>query len=123
MTHMVQDVPWHSIPRAPANDSGHGAPDGELMLAEPRTKTKKPPMYKVILMNDDYTPMDFVVTVLESIFRKDHADAIDLMMRVHQKGKAMVAIYTREVAETKVDQVIEYARMNEYPLQCTMEAE
>lgn len=107
----------------PNRKSPDHAPDGELMLAEPQTKTRKPPMYKVVLMNDDYTPMDFVVTVLEAIFRKPHEEALDLMMTVHNKGAALVGVYTREVAETKVDQTVEYARMNEYPLQCTMEAE
>ena len=96
---------------------------GDVMLAEPQTKTKRPPMYKVILLNDDYTPMDFVVSVLEQIFRKTHAQALELMLQVHEKGSAMVGIYTRDVAETKVDAVIEYARMNDYPLQCTLESE
>lgn len=96
---------------------------GDLMVAEPKTRTKRPPMYKVILLNDDYTPMDFVVVVLEQIFRKTHEMALNLMLEVHQKGAAMAGIYTRDVAETKVDQVIEYARINEYPLQCTLETD
>jgi ATP-dependent Clp protease adaptor protein ClpS len=108
----MTSTPSHSSP-----------PDGELMLAEPQTKTKKPPMYKVVMMNDDYTPMDFVVTVLEGIFRKTHEEALDLMMKVHKKGATLVGVYTRDVAETKIDQTIEYARMHEYPLQCTLEAE
>lgn len=97
--------------------------DGDVMIAEPKTKVKRPPMYKVILLNDDYTPMDFVVTVIEQIFRKTHTEAMELMFTVHKKGAAVVAVYTRDVAETKVDQVVEYARINEYPLQCIMEAE
>ena len=97
--------------------------DGELMLAEPETKTKKPPMYKVVMLNDDYTPMDFVVMVLESIFRKTHEEAMELMMNVHKKGATLVGVYTRDIAETKIDQTIEYARMHEYPLQCTLESE
>ena len=88
-----------------------------------RTKTKQPPLYKVILLNDDYTPMDFVVMVLEHIFRKSHEEAASLMLQVHQKGSALCGVYTRDVAETKVDQVIEYARINDYPLQCTLEPE
>lgn len=95
--------------------------DGELLTAQPKTKPKRPPFYRVILLNDDYTPMDFVVNVLEQVFRKNHEDAIDIMMAVHNKGAATCGVYTRDVAETKVDQVIEYARINEYPLQCVME--
>lgn len=114
----------HDSERMDAPEEG-GRPefDGEVLIAEPQTKVKRPPMYKVILLNDDYTPMDFVVTVIEQIFRKSHTEAMDLMFTVHKKGAAVVAIYTRDVAETKVDQVIEYARINEYPLQCIMETE
>lgn len=93
------------------------------MVAEPVTKTKRPPMYKVILLNDDYTPMDFVVMVLEQIFRRTHAEAMKIMLEVHQKGAGLAGVYTRDVAETKVDQVIEYARINDYPLQCALEPE
>lgn len=96
---------------------------GGLMVAEPKTKTKRPPMYKVILLNDDFTPMDFVVMVLEQIFRRPHADALNVMLEVHQKGAGLAGVYTRDVAETKVDQVVEYARINEYPLQCALEPE
>jgi len=102
---------------------GEGAEAGGLMVAEPTTKTKRPPMYKVILLNDDYTPMDFVVMVLEQIFRKNHADALNVMLEVHQKGAGLAGVYTRDVAETKVDQVTEYARINDYPLQCALESE
>lgn len=108
---------------APRSGGGTTEMDGEVMIAEPKTKVKRPPMYKVILLNDDYTPMDFVVTVIEQIFRKSHTEAMELMFTVHKKGAAVVAIYTRDVAETKVDQVIEYARIHEYPLQCIMEVE
>jgi ATP-dependent Clp protease adaptor protein ClpS len=104
-------------------DRGNGQRQGDVMVAEPKTKTKRPPMYKVILLNDDYTPMDFVVMVLEQIFRKNHADALNVMLEVHQKGAGLAGVYTRDVADTKVDQVIEYARINDYPLQCTLEQE
>ena len=97
--------------------------DGELMVADPGLKPKRPPMYKVVLMNDDYTPMDFVVMVLESVFHKDHAEALEIMLQVHSKGAAVVGIYTRDVAETKAGIVVEHARINEYPLQCTVEKE
>jgi ATP-dependent Clp protease adaptor protein ClpS len=97
--------------------------EGGLLVAEPKVQTKRPPMYKVILLNDDYTPMDFVVMVLEQIFRIPHHDALNVMLEVHQKGAGLAGVYTRDVAETKVDQVIEYARINDYPLQCTLEPE
>lgn len=97
--------------------------DGEVMIVPAKTKPKRPPFFKVVLLNDDYTPMDFVVTILETIFRKTHEEAVDLMMQVHQKGAAVCGVYTRDVAETKTDQVIEYARINDYPLQCIVEQE
>lgn len=102
-----------------------GLPDGagDVMVATPKTQTKRPPMYKVILLNDDYTPMNFVVMVLEQIFRKNHEDALNVMLEIHHKGAGLAGVYTRDVAETKVDQVIEYARINEYPLQCALEQE
>ena len=107
----------------------HGDRDGlsqgstDLMVAEPETKTKRPPKYKVILLNDDYTPMDFVVMVLEQIFRRSHEEALNVMLEVHQKGAGLAGVYTRDVAETKADLVTEYARINEYPLSCTLEPE
>lgn len=116
----------HDARMGAKSDGDSGFPDGthsNVMLAEPLVKTKRPPMYKVILLNDDYTPMDFVVSVLEQIFRKTHAQALQIMLQVHEKGAAPAGIYTRDVAETKVDQVVEYARMNDYPLQCTLEQE
>ncbi len=103
------------------NANGDAEADGELLLAPAKVKPKRPPMYKVILLNDDYTPMEFVVTVIEHIFRRSHTEAVELMLQVHHKGAAVVGIYTRDVAETKVEQVVEYARINEYPLQCTLE--
>ncbi len=95
----------------------------DLMVAEPEVKTKRPPKYKVILLNDDYTPMDFVVMVLEQIFRRSHEEALNVMLEVHQKGAGLAGVYTRDVAETKVDLVTEYARINEYPLSCALEPE
>lgn len=86
-----------------------------------KTKSKKPSMYKVMLLNDDFTPMEFVVYVLERVFRKNHDEATDIMLKVHSDGVATAGIYTYEVAETKVDQVMSLARKNEHPLQCTME--
>ena len=88
-----------------------------------RKKTKKPAMYKVLLLNDDYTPMEFVVMVLERCFNKVHADAIKIMLHVHQKGVGVCGLYTYEVAETKVTQVMDLAREHQHPLQCTLEKE
>jgi len=84
-------------------------------------KTKKPQQYKVLLLNDDYTPMEFVVLVLEEVFKKGTEDAYTIMMHVHQKGVGVCGIYTFEVAETKVTQVMDKARENGHPLQCTLE--
>jgi ATP-dependent Clp protease adaptor protein ClpS len=116
---------WRVRMGASEQGGNGGLPDrqSDVMVAEPKTQTKRPPLYKVILLNDDYTPMDFVVMVLEQIFRKTHAEALDVMLQVHQKGAGIAGIYTRDVAETKVDQVVEYARINDYPLQCTLESE
>ena len=86
-----------------------------------RSKTKKPAMYKVLLLNDDYTPMEFVVEVLEKFFSKQSEEALRIMLHVHQKGVGVCGVYTYEVAETKVTQVVDYARENQHPLQCTLE--
>ena len=85
------------------------------------TKTKKPSMYKVLILNDDYTPMEFVVLVLERFFNKTREQATRVMLHVHQKGVGVCGVYTFEVAETKVTQVMDFARQNQHPLQCTME--
>lgn len=88
-----------------------------------KTKVKKPAMYKVLLLNDDFTPMEFVVYVLERVFRKSNHEANNIMMKIHTDGVGIAGIYTYEVAETKVDQVMSMARKHEHPLQCTMERE
>lgn len=88
-----------------------------------RPKTKRPPMYKVLLLNDDFTPMEFVVHILERLFAMSHAQAIEVMLTVHKKGLAVVGVFSHEVAETKVAQVMELARRQQHPLQCTMEKE
>ena len=97
-----------------------GRPD---TLLKPKPKTKKPNMYKVILLNDDYTPMDFVIHILEKFFNKSRADATEIMLHVHRRGVGICGIFTYEIAETKVTQVMDYARMHEQPLQCTLEKE
>ncbi|MGH1456487.1 MAG: ATP-dependent Clp protease adapter ClpS [Alphaproteobacteria bacterium] len=98
------------------------SPENGLTL-KTRQKTQKPSMYKVLLLNDDYTPMEFVVHVLESIFKKNRQEATDIMLHVHRRGVGVCGIFTFEVAETKVAQVMDFARANEQPLQCTMEKE
>ncbi|MGJ8611452.1 MAG: ATP-dependent Clp protease adapter ClpS [Octadecabacter sp.] len=88
-----------------------------------RPKTKRPPLYKVMILNDDYTPMEFVVHILERFFGMTHDQSVELMYVVHQKGLAVVGVYSHEIAETKVAQVMDLAGQNQHPLQCTMEKE
>ena len=96
--------------------------DGPI-VQEAKPKLQKPQLYKVILLNDDYTPMEFVVIVLERFFSKNREDATRIMLQVHQKGIGVCGIYTREIAETKVRQVLSYAQEQQHPLQCTLEPE
>ena len=94
-----------------------------LVLTKSKLKTKKPSMYKVLLLNDDFTPMEFVVLILERFFNADHQRAVSIMLTIHQKGLAVVGVYPHEIAETKVTQVMDFSRKNQHPLQCTMEKE
>lgn len=96
--------------------------DGEI-LERTRQETRKPDLYKVLLLNDDYTTMDFVVEVLESVFNKQPAEAFRIMMAVHTQGRGLCGVYTHEVAETKVETVMELARDNGFPLRAAMEPE
>jgi len=95
--------------------------DGGLALAEARPKLKPPKQYKVIVNNDDYTPMEFVVEVLMTFFSMDESKAARVMMSVHTKGKGICGVFSHEIAETKVDQVNEFSRINQHPLMCSME--
>jgi ATP-dependent Clp protease adaptor protein ClpS len=95
--------------------------DGDLAIQELKPELQPPSMYKVILLNDDYTPMDFVVEVLESFFRMTQEQAARVMMSVHNKGVGVCGIFTRDIAETKVVQVNEYSQNNQHPLLCAME--
>ncbi|WCL55690.1 ATP-dependent Clp protease adapter ClpS [Gimibacter soli] len=104
-------------------DIGKTGGTGTGVLTRPEAKTKKPSMYKVLLLNDDYTPMEFVVHVLQRFFRMTVEDATQVMLHVHQKGVGICGVFTYEVAETKVNQVLSLARQHEHPLQCTMEKE
>ncbi len=111
-------------PRGPGGP-GNGE-DGEGrtgIVTKTRPKTKKPSLYKVLLLNDDYTPMEFVILVLEKYFAKSPEEATRIMLHVHQKGVGVCGVFTYEVAETKVTQVMDVARQNGHPLQCTMEKE
>ena len=100
--------------------TGHH-PDESLIVQEAKPKLKRPPLFKVILINDDYTPMEFVVHVLEVFFSLDRETATRIMLEVHTRGKGICGIYTHEIAETKVSQVNCYSRENQHPLLCTME--
>ena len=114
----------HNAPRM-NEDDGHenqGEDHNQTgLLIKTRPKTKKPSMYKVLLLNDDYTPMEFVVHILEKVFNKSRQEATDIMLHVHRRGVGLCGVYTYEIAETKVTQVMDFARANEQPLQCTLE--
>lgn len=124
----------------PAGDHRLSAPDGSVtgsddsekggdkdgddqvgVVTKTQTKTKQPSMYKVLILNDDYTPMEFVVMVLKRFFKMDMEQATRVMLHVHQKGVGVCGVFSYEVAETKVNQVMDFARQNQHPLQCTLE--
>ena len=102
-------------------DDDGGFQTGIAVKTKP--KTKKPSMYKVMLLNDDYTPMEFVTQVLEQFFNKSQEEATRIMLHVHRRGVGLCGVFTFEIAETKVMQVMDYAKRNQYPLQCIMEKE
>tara|TARA_B100000780_G_scaffold177889_1_gene124709 strand:+ start:320 stop:658 length:339 start_codon:yes stop_codon:yes gene_type:complete len=108
---------WILATDTPESESNVG------VALDTRPKTKRPPLYKVMILNDDYTPMEFVIMVLERFFGLTHQESFELMLTVHKKGLAVVGVYSREIAETKVSQVSEMAQRHEHPLQCTMEKE
>jgi ATP-dependent Clp protease adaptor protein ClpS len=103
------------------DNGGPGKGNGVGLATRTKPKLQKPSMYRVLLLNDDYTPMEFVVYVLEAIFNKSRDDATQIMLHVHQNGVGVCGVFTYEVAETKVAQVVDSARRNQHPLQCTME--
>jgi len=105
------------------NNNGTGPGTGTGVVVKTRTRTKKPSMYKVLLLNDDYTPMEFVVHILERFFGKSTQEATQIMLHVHRRGVGICGVFTYEVAETKVNQVMEFARRHQHPLQCTLEKE
>ena len=100
----------------PRHEPGHS-----LVVEEAAPKLKRPPLFQVLLLNDDYTPMEFVVDVLEKIFGMDRVKATRVMLEVHTRGKGVCGVFTAEIAETKVAQVTAYARQHQHPLLCTME--
>lgn len=109
-------------PRAMAQDPDNSDNAPQIGVAtKTRTKPKKPSQYKVLLLNDDYTPMEFVVIVLKRFFRMDMEEATRVMLHVHQRGVGVCGIFPYEVAETKVNQVMDFAKANQHPLQCTLE--
>lgn len=115
-----------AIRQGPAGDEdgagpGDGTGTGTGVVTRTRTETRKPSLYKVLLLNDDYTPMEFVVHVLQRFFRMSMEDATRVMLHVHQRGVGVCGIFTYEVAETKVTQVMDFAKQHQHPLQCTLE--
>lgn len=103
------------------NEQGPGGDVGVGVVTKTAPKTKRPSLYKVLLLNDDYTPQEFVVWLLQAVFNKEGEDAVRIMLHVHQTGVGVCGVYTYEVAETKVAQVMELSRRHQHPLQCTME--
>jgi len=113
-----------AAPRSSGPDRKDGGGEGDtftLVVTRPKPKTKRPNMYRVLLLNDDYTPMEFVVHVLERFFQKSREEATRVMLHVHHHGVGECGVYTYEVAETKVTQVMDFARKHQHPLQCVME--
>ncbi len=106
-------------------DGGNGRPGGgdtaTGVVTRTKPETKKPALYKVLMLNDDYTPMEFVVHVLQRFFKMGIEDATRVMLHVHQKGVGVCGVFTYEVAETKVTQVMDFAKQHQHPLQCTLE--
>lgn len=134
--------PWAAAIRQPTivtlseQASGDGGDDDDVrgndpngddpstgVIVKTRPKTKKPSMYKVLMLNDDYTPMEFVVHVLEQFFNKSREEATQIMLHVHKRGVGVCGVFTYEIAETKVTQVMDFARRHQHPLQCIMEKE
>lgn len=120
--HFLVDISVRGM--AGENDDKRGGGrngSGTGVITQTRTKTKRPSLYKVMLLNDDYTPMEFVVLVLEKYFNKGIDEATTVMLHVHNKGAGVCGVFTYEVAETKVALVMDFARKHQHPLQCVME--
>jgi ATP-dependent Clp protease adaptor protein ClpS len=113
--------PLAAAPGAGDDDDGGDGRSGTGLATRTLTRTKKPTPYRVLMLNDDYTPMEFVVLCLQRFFRMSIEDATRVMLHVHQKGVGVCGVFSYEVAETKVSQVTDFARQNQHPLQCTLE--
>ena len=113
--------PVRPIVMAEREDDGGEIGGGTGVATKTAPKTKRPSLYKVLMLNDDYTPMEFVVLCLQRFFKMSTEDATRVMLHVHQRGVGVCGLFTYEVAETKVNQVIDFARQNQHPLQCTLE--
>jgi len=109
------------FPTVAMSERENGSEGDTRVIVKTNVNTQRPPLYSVILLNDDYTPMEFVIAILERHFNKDHVAATDIMLQVHNEGRAVCGTYPYEIAETKVTLVIEEARQNGHPLQCTLE--
>ena len=119
---LKQDAPsLVSASDSPFDDDDSGSAPGTAVVAKPKTDTKTPAFYRVIIMNDDYTPMDFVIQVLQKFFNKDMNEATNIMLQVHHKGSGTCGVFSYEIAETKVYHVNQFSRQNRHPLKCTME--
>ena len=119
---MIQSVISTDLVVRAAADEGDGDGQNQVGIAtKTRAKPKKPSQFKVLMLNDDYTPMEFVVMVLKRFFNMDLEQATRVMLHVHQRGVGVCGIFTYEIAETKVNQVMDFARQNQHPLQCTLE--
>jgi len=119
----LMTVSWTMMAEKDDDDDAMGGGSDTSLATKTKPKTERPPLYKVLLLNDDYTPMEFVVHVLERFFGITHSQAVEIMLTVHKKGVAVVGVFSYEIAETKVAQVRDFARRNQHPLQCTMEKE
>lgn len=120
-TKLPNDIPVLRYTNIMSDKTRHSDHDHELVVDEAKPRLKRPPMYKVVMLNDDYTPMEFVVMVLQTFFQKPREQAVQIMLEVHTRGKAVAGVFTAEIAETKVAQVNEFARKHQHPLLCTME--
>jgi len=109
------------IPNQLTGGSEHVDDPNVLTISKP--EIKRPPLYKILLLNDDFTPMEFVIVVLSKFFGLNHSESVEIMLTVHKKGVAVIGVFAFEIAETKVTQVMAFARANQHPLQCTMEKE
>jgi ATP-dependent Clp protease adaptor protein ClpS len=121
--HIISDGVHSHQRRAWMSGGGRNGEEGPGtgVIVKAKPKTKKPAMYKVLMLNDDYTPMEFVVHILERFFNKNRQEATRIMLHVHRRGVGICGVYTYEVAETKVTQVMDFARQHQHPLQCTLE--